>query len=190
VITVGDHATHFDLLSLKRLIQAAGFDVLWAAEDVIAGELTLLARKSLASGLEDPSRVLGSQVETDFSVRHFFLVESLEHVAGWLTLQRESHQILGIFGSSIAGTWAGSCLNFTHDFWVDEDLSRDGRYWMNRKIVNPSQARSEDRIVLPMAPMKADGILQRFKTGDEALNIACPPLPMVFEEELDSFHEL
>ncbi len=182
VLAVGDNATHFDLSSLKRLVRLAGFDVAWGIEDFIAGELTLLARKPVLSGAahsEPPTQApKKASYGTDNSVRHLDLVTSLSVVAQWLTWQRQSHKVLGVFGSSIAGTWAGSCLDFAHDYWVDEDPSRVGRSWMGREIISPSQVGPDDRVVIVLGPTKADRVIARLRAADQPIETLRPPLPL------------
>ncbi len=181
VLAVGDNATHFDLPSLKRLVRLAGLEIFWGVEDFIGGELTLLARKPALSeaGHSEPLTPYHSTAvhETDNSLRHQELITSLSEVAQWLAWQRESHKVLGIFGSSIAGTWAGSCLDFALDYWVDEDLSRVGRSWMGREIIAPSQVGPEHRVVIVLGPSKADRVIGRLKSADQPIEILKPPLP-------------
>lgn len=175
VICVGDHATHFDLTSLKRLIHEADFEVVFVAEDFIAGELTLLARKS-AVGKFHNSQDSQTLVKTDRSLHHATLVDSLLRVSSWLTWQRNSSQTLGIFGTSVAGTWAGSCLEFRHDYWVDEDSSRMTRSWMGKNIIPPSKVRVEDLVVIILAPIKVERIVRRLQASTKMLNFKSPLL--------------
>lgn len=181
-LTVGDNATYFDLCSLKSLVRFTGLEVAWGIEDFIGGELTLLARKSPVSGVvhSEPLKQALSTVTygIDNSIRHSELVTSLSVVARWLTEQRESYKVLGIFGSSIAGTWAGSCLEFTHDYWVDEDLTRVGSPWMGREIISPSQVGPEDRVAMVLGPSKADRVIGRLAAADQPIKILKPPLPV------------
>jgi len=176
VVTVGDHATHFDLPSLKRLLRESSFDVTWAEEDFIAGELTLLARRPILSRTgskqEDSENVL---VTMNNSVRHLDLVTSLEAVSNWLTWQRETNKVLGVFGTSIAGNWAGSCIGFAQDYWVDEDPSKLGRSWRGKEIISPSQVGSGDRVVVPLAPIKADKVCARLRSFGKGINVLSPP---------------
>ncbi len=181
VVTVGDHATHFDLPSLKRLIHEAGFDVTWAEEDFIAGELTLLARRPMFSRAEPKREDLEKvSIKTNNSLRHLDLVTSLGAVSNWLTWQRDTNKVLGVFGTSIAGNWAGSCIGFAQDYWVDEDPSRLGRSWLGREIISPSQVGLEDRVVIPLAPIKADKVVKRLRSGVKPINVLSPPLSLMF----------
>ena len=89
-------------------------------------------------------------------------------------------QSLGIFGTSVAGTWAGSCLDFAHDYWVDEDPSRLGMTWMNKEIVPLSQVNVEDLVVVALAPIKVQSILKRLRSDSKTLNLLSPPLLHTF----------
>jgi len=184
VILVGDHATHFEAASLRRLVESTGFEIAWIKADLIPGELTLVARRphgtAQTSELNGSSRALmtdadQSSVGKIISVRAQKLVDNLVATADWLAVQRNDQQIFGILGTSIAGTWAAESIGRQHDFWVDEDHSRAGRSWLGRYVLEPQKVPDGAKVFAVLAPTKARAAAERLNENYGTFEVILPP---------------
>jgi len=164
-LTVIDHAIHFERAGLCRLVEAAGFRVEFVTNSLVVGELTCIARvcgiadSEAADGLSiyDVKYLSGSS-QTPPGIR---ALEYLAEVKDWLASCATTNAELGIFGTSIAGTWAAATLDFANDFWVDENEDRIGRDWYHRPVLSPNDVPANSLVVLPLAPAKARAAYRR-----------------------------
>lgn len=135
----------------------------------VAKELTLLAEPA---GTEIPTGK-PMLVSSDDDAR------SAERHAEWMhQVLRQGHQVsarVGIFGTSISGTWLASALGDRVHFFVDEDPNRIGRTHLGKPIYSPDQAPGDMEILMPMRPEVATVIAARLVPHQ--LKLAIPPVP-------------
>jgi SAM-dependent methyltransferase len=181
MLAIADHASHFGPGSLSSLVSSAGFEVGWVAVDVIPGELTLMARRPTEN--EDCSSVSawtsqdhgnGALAVPQVAAAQE-LADSLGCVIPWLHEQRELARPLAILGTSIAGTWAASALGFGHDYWVDEDPSRQGRTWHDRPVMDVSALPPGTAVLAVLAPAKARAAVTRLSRQRSDIRFIAPP---------------
>lgn len=152
---VADHATHFFLSTLRDVVIAAGYDVVIAADDWIAKELTVVVRRSAG---ESPPSVRRNTSDNLVAVRR-----RIEWVAAFgkqirvLTAQRA----VGILGTSIAGTWLQEELQGAAAFFVDENPSRFGRTFMGRKILSPKDVPDGSWVIVALPTRMAQDVRNR-----------------------------
>ena len=164
VLTVGDHITHFDLPSLERLIRSAGFEIEWKIADLIPGDLIVLARKvppSLNSIWQNNASEPDWRASDSYGSSVQSLVDGLTNVTKWLSQCRQDFQAMGIFGTSVAGTWAGATLDNKHDFWIDEDPSRIGKWWQEKEILPLKQIPTGSGVAVILGKLKVDAVIRR-----------------------------
>ena len=65
VILVGDHATHFDAHSLRRLVESVGFKIELVNSDLVPGELTLVASRPQGGARQVDVHELGRALMAD-----------------------------------------------------------------------------------------------------------------------------
>ena len=68
---------------------------------------------------------------------------------------------LGVFGTSIAGTWLSRELGDSVQFFVDEDPGRHGRTLAGKPILAPAAAPSGAQVLIGLAPEVAQLIKPR-----------------------------
>lgn len=180
-LTVSDHATHFGVSSLSRLVASAGFDIAWAGADEIPGEITLVARRP-TTGTRSPGVLAGATLDEGDGGTPVFdarlpqlLVDGLVATSSWLDHQRKANETLGILGTSIAGTWAAASLDLRHDLWVDEDPSRAGRAWLGKIVYTPSEVPTGTQVLAVLAPTKARSAADRLAQRFRGFAVAIPP---------------
>ncbi|MGA2543405.1 MAG: class I SAM-dependent methyltransferase [Verrucomicrobiota bacterium] len=169
---VADHASHFCLPVLQRLVQQAGYQVLVGANEWVAKELTVLGRKAAkpASHSWTPDGCMDA-AELNASVAW------LEQLSGHARTI-SNRKPFGIFGTSIAGTFLFGELGHAVDFFVDEDPNRPGKVWCGRPIYAPNQVPAGSHIFVGLAPLIAAKILERMHSLKlQARFYPPPPLP-------------
>jgi SAM-dependent methyltransferase len=154
-ILVADAVTHFTPEALRQAAAHAGF-----AEATMAGiapnEITYLGRRAAAPvsppGAADPAQVLAG-------VRgNVVWLGKQIAAARRLADQRPS---LGIFGSSLAGSWLAAEIGGRFDFFVDEDPLRLGTTHMGRPIVGIDSIPANAAVFIPLAPNVARIVAER-----------------------------
>ena len=154
-LLIADHRTHFTAGSLTRALAAAGFGIEVVADDWIAKELTVVARPATGSAL-------ALQAEDARSVR-----ARIEDTIGWLRRAAEQLRNLrstgpvGLFGTSIAGTWLAAETGDAVNFFVDEDPARAGRMYLGRPVHAPAQVPPGSRVFVGLPAAVANAICDR-----------------------------
>jgi 2-polyprenyl-3-methyl-5-hydroxy-6-metoxy-1,4-benzoquinol methylase len=169
---VADHASHFCLPVLQRLVQQAGYQVLVAANDWVPKELTVIGRKET------------HPLSHDWTNEGYMNLAALNASVQWLErLASQARAIsnrkpFGIFGTSIAGTFLFGELGNSVDFFVDEDPNRPGQVTCGRPIYAPNEVPAGSHIFLGLAPVVAAKVLDRVRTMNiNARFYPPPPLP-------------
>lgn len=166
---VADHATHFFAATLHQVVVAGGYDVLVTADDWIAKELTLIARKSVPE-LPPPSKA--SAVDNVTAVR-----DRVEWVVmlGQQTRALAEKNALGLFGTSIAATWLQDELRGEAAFFVDEDPNRFGQMFMGRQILRPSEVPPGGQVMIALPTPMAEQVRARLVREAPDVKWLVPP---------------
>ncbi|MCX6122152.1 MAG: class I SAM-dependent methyltransferase [Ignavibacteriales bacterium] len=163
-LLVADHCSHFNLSSLRILIEAAGFEVITANNQWIPKEISLLARpKTHQTRLHLP------QEQSQYLIHHVNWIKLIVHQAKQVAASRS----LGIFGTSVAATWLWSELISQVKFFVDEDPSRLGRTHCGLPILTPAQVDQDAAVYLCLAPKVAETVQARLSS--QIPHIIMPP---------------
>jgi SAM-dependent methyltransferase len=166
-LLIADHCSHFSAAALGRVVRSAGYKLRQLDTTCVAKELTLLAEPA---GTEIP---LGKPM----SVSSNDDAHSAERHAEWIyQVLRQGHQVsdrVGIFGTSISGTWLSSALGDRVDFFVDEDPNRIGRTHLDKPIYSPAEAPGDMDILMPMRTEVATVIASRL--ASHRLRLVIPP---------------
>lgn len=168
-LLIADHCSHFSTATLERVVRLAGYDVCRLVTSCVAKEITLLAAP-VTIGSQKPSDLpIPSDYDARVAMRHIdWLHEMLRHG------QQLSNDV-GIFGTSISGTWLASALSVRVKFFVDEDLNRVGRTHLTKPIYSPDQAPRGLDILMPMQQQVAVTIASRL--APYGLRLIIPPAP-------------
>lgn len=155
VLMVADHASHFFLPALERVVESAGYEIIVAANNWIAKELTIVARKKPGTG--KPQALAGPRTDIELLRRNQNWLKRLVEQAGTLSVKKP----FGLFGSSIAGNWLCSELGDAVDFFVDEDPNRPGNTCLERPIYAPSAIPAGAHIFVALPPAVANNVCER-----------------------------
>ena len=166
---VADHATHFFESTLNEVIAGGGYDVFVTANDWIAKELTVVARKTAH---EPPARVKADINDNLTTVR--------ARVEWVVTLGRQIRALsakndLGVFGTSIAATWLQEELDGSAAFFVDEDPGRFGQTFMGRPILHPGEVSPGTQVMIGLPTPMAEQVAIRLAREAPDVNWLVPP---------------
>jgi len=165
---IADHMMHFTPASLSAMAARAGFNIDCLATNWVTKELSLTARPSTGP-LPAPDQQAKSEVANDVRTQVGWLCRVV--VAASEALAESSN--FGLFGTSIAATWLCGVLGSAVSFFVEEDLSRVGRLYMERPVVSPPQVRAGSTVFMALVPQIADQIARRLR--DTAIDMRLPP---------------
>jgi SAM-dependent methyltransferase len=151
-LLIADHISHFTPRSLARLLDRAGLRVLSLATNWIGKEISVVAAPA-----DGAASIEAGREKTDIAA----------HVA-WLNNVRlqavdlAQRAPIGIFGTSIAGTWLAGSLGTEHvAFFVDEDPARQGRTHFGNPVLAPRQVPSDSTVFICLASATALKIAAR-----------------------------
>jgi hypothetical protein len=161
-LLIADHSTHFSAATLSRVVERAGYEILYAGTEWVPKELTLLARKTGAARAGGPPPVAQASTLAGAGGR----VEWLAAVASAARAMAAGGRF-GIFGSSNAATWLFTELDGRVDFFVDEDLRCAGRPYLDRPVYLPRDIPAGSGVYLALAPLIGTGVKER-------LDAMCP----------------
>lgn len=154
---IADHASHCFRAPVVQWVVASGYELVAVSNHWVPKELTIVARKLHFSGAPPQSFAIPD------------IIAAVRARLGWLAdiaLQAQNladHQRIGVFGTSIAGTWLFAELKGAVEFFVDEDPNRIGQTHLGRPVLGPGQVPKGSQLLLPMPPFLATAIGARLK---------------------------
>jgi SAM-dependent methyltransferase len=169
---VADHATHFFKPILRDVVATSGYHIAFAEDDWIPKELTVVGRKS-PDKAQPPA-------ETNAPGN----IPAVERRVEWVVaLAKEVRALaaknnLGIFGTSIAGTWLHGELQGGKAFFVDEDPARIGQTLLGRPILRPPDVPAGSEVMIALPTPMAEQVRSRLARETPGVNwLVPPPLP-------------
>lgn len=164
-VLIADHCTHFSQGLLAWVVESAGFHLITLSNSCVSKELTLLA-SGHSKKLEHIH--LPKSVGDDGS-------RAKQHLSWLQQLLEQARGIegnVGIFGSSISGTWLAQALDGRVKSFVDEDTNRVG----NKHLGLPIQSLADALGTLPiLMPIRRDIALAIQDRVGTTTNLIPPP---------------
>jgi SAM-dependent methyltransferase len=156
-LAVLDHASHFTLPVLAALVERAGYELLAAADDWVAKEITILACPSPSHSIRAGLPAGDSDLLAAAHLRW------LAKVADAARATSSTSYKFGIFGTSIAGTWLFAELVRSKrvDLFLDEDPSRTGGQHFGRDIMLPRDTPRDATIYVALPPVSSQAVSSR-----------------------------
>ncbi len=159
-LVIADHLTHFTSNSLALAIARAGLATRELSDRVLTKELTWVGRAAAAG--DAPAALRDAAKGRRLAEAGVAWLSA--QIAAACDLAQVSPRI-GIFGTSISGTWLAGGLGDRIAFFVDEDTGRIGRTHMGKPIVAPADVPADADVLMPLIPAVAGPIIQRHKTS-------------------------
>lgn len=148
-LLVADHTLHFDRQALYSVVERSGLNVEVLSEDWVVKELSVVAGRGKAVPRPAPVGVLAADQ------------------TGWLDAVAKTARTvakstpLGIFGTSITGTWLASEIGRSPDFWIDEDRAKQGLEIDGAPVLSPDIVPTGSTVLLAMAPEVGRSVAER-----------------------------
>jgi SAM-dependent methyltransferase len=154
-LLIADHRTHFTADSMTRALAAAGFEIVSVAEDWIPKELSIVARPA-PGRVTPPPAVDAAAARARIAASISWLRQTAQEL-----LDLGSTGRIGLFGTSIAGTWLAAEAGGQVAFFVDEDPARTGRMYLGRPVHSPADVLPGSQVFVGLPPAVASGICAR-----------------------------
>lgn len=157
-LLIYDHVFHFTPATLSEKLKRAGFERVCILSSDDEKEISMVA----GPGVPDELLCDGDNQHADDGLELFranvsFLKRCEEK---FLSLKRDNRK-LGIFGTSIAGTWLSASCDGIHDFFVDEDVERTGSKYHDRDVLLPTDVPGHAVVFVPLPPKIATKVMNR-----------------------------
>jgi SAM-dependent methyltransferase len=154
-LAVADHCTHFSPEVLAAVFEAAGLEVVAAAEDFIPKELTVVGRPGASPTTIRPGRTSREAIRcVDQQIE--WLIALAGHGRDLAAASR-----VGVFGTSLGGAWLLGELGAAVAFFVDEDPAKVGKTWAGRPILHPRDVPSDAAVLIGLPSAIAGGVKAR-----------------------------
>jgi len=158
-LVIADHVSHFEPVSLVRLVERSGLAV-----TALTG--ACVPRETIALASRDLHELGTGPVQRDLRV----VQRTLQRAVGWLgnvadhAMRFAKRCPVGIFGTSIGATWLFNVLEQNVDYFVDEDESRIGRRYLDRPVLSPRDVAPGGRVYVALEPKLSQTIAGRLTT--------------------------
>lgn len=154
-LLIADHCSHFSTLTLGRLLENAGFEVVHIESSPVTRECWAVCKscdveKSSPLMKEDVSWVPAS-------------IAWLEDVKNQIE-ELANSESFGVFGTSNNAVWVFSEFKSQVKFFVDEDKTRIGQDLFGIPVVSPSEVPNGSTVYMPYEPKFAQGIRNKFNS--------------------------
>ena len=159
-LLIADHRSHFTADSLARALFTTGYEVVTLVDDWIPKELSVVARPAICnSSAPPPCDPTAARKRVATGIR--WLVDTGAQLR---TIATQGP--VGLFGTSIAGTWLAVEVDDAVGFFVDEDPARAGRSYRGRPVYAPADIPSGSRVFVGLPPAVAEEICCRLARPD------------------------
>jgi hypothetical protein len=164
-ILIADHCTHFSESLLYSVVELAGSHVITLTSCCVAKELSLVAgvhsQEFVPISVPKSAKNDGSRAIIHIN----WLQQLLEEARG---LEGD----VGIFGSSISGTWLAQSLEGKVKFYIDEDTNKVGNTHLRLPIYSLADAPASITILMPIR--RDISLVIKSRIG-ATLNLFSPP---------------
>jgi len=157
-ILIVDHCSHFIKESLIYVSKLAGLEVVKITSNFISNEISLLLKPKDSS----IAIINFAPIEKKLLDQEEKIIAS--HISWLIDLRNQALNVssfVGIFGTSIGGTWLASELNNKVSFFVDEDKNRIGNIHMGIPIISISDVVDGICVLVPLRKDIAVAIVKR-----------------------------
>lgn len=150
-LAIVDHCSHYTPQVLLAFLQRHGFCVQLVLQDLLKKEIVIVA--SLDAQDSCACNMADTTCENE---------QSAHAAYQWLTeLPALLKDNACIYGSSVAATWSAGFNDSKLFFFVDDDIIRQGKLHLGRKIVSMQQVPATMPIFLAFPPFQAQSLLKR-----------------------------
>jgi 2-polyprenyl-3-methyl-5-hydroxy-6-metoxy-1,4-benzoquinol methylase len=169
-LVIADHATHFSPETLINALEGSGLAVRTVITDAVP-------RETLAIGtLGSAGTLTGSRAGVRVDSQRAAVARSVDWLRAAAARASELGRLgpLGIFGSSIGGTWLHAATGGRTEFFVDEDPRRIGGSHLGVPIITPDQVPEGATVLVGLAPQTGARVANRL-ARPKVTYVALPP---------------
>jgi len=178
-LLIADHCSHFSVDTLSTLLTNSGFNIVHIESRLETRECWAVCKRGKPMQRGKPVQ------EGNLLVKN---LEWLEKSIDWISVVRSdarkfaTEYPFGIFGTSINALWLFGELELDVNFFVDEDVSRQGTRLFGRPVLSPSEVVEGSVVYLPFVPALATQIALRLER--KGVSWLVPPSAGYFTQSL------
>ncbi|MFB5756667.1 class I SAM-dependent methyltransferase [Leptospira interrogans] len=161
-LMIADHIVHYSLDALNLIVNKLGGEIVYQSENLIPREITIcISFSNLLKEKAKSEKVPPEVVDSNLVITNEYIY-NLEKFANTIVAESKTGTSLGIFGTSIAGTWVLSALGGEAiSYFVDEDVNRIGRRIFDIPILSPEDVSTDSILIFPFKKEIASSIFHR-----------------------------
>ena len=158
---VVDHLVHFGPKQLAHIVKRAGLKINHLRDDLLPKEIGMLAMTASDVSVTtlDPSEIQKTVDRARSGVQ--WLGALLRAAKESANQARRFGNRFGIFGTSISGMWLFGAMEDGIDFFVDEDVARQGACLEGHPVIAPENVPTNAFVFLALLPDVAMNVKSR-----------------------------
>jgi hypothetical protein len=174
-VLVADHCSHFIPTVLLQVVRGAGLRVTAWSSNWVTKELSVVAAapSDAAAPNCESAAPSGTQRSGELAAGHVRWLHGL--VEHGRRLARQAR--IGVFGTSIAGTWMAAELGTSVGFFVDEDQTRIGGRHLGLPILSAAEVPRDNVVLIVLPPGIAAHVHQRVQARHQQARFVAPEIP-------------
>lgn len=165
-LLVADHCSHFVMPDLIKISKNAGYDIVAHSDQWVAREFSIIIKPAVSAESNDVNSELDDEYISTYPENSLQWLHNILE----LTKSFPKDKPRGIWGTAIAATWIYSLLDEHVDFFVDEDVSRVGKYHLGKPIYSPDAVPKGSNIYIALTPEIAAKIINRWSHLETSLH--------------------
>jgi len=143
-LLITDHVCHFDTDTLTDLVALADMEIVYISNQLINKEISVILKpNSFQKELKTSNQ--GTNKKNIIS-NHFEWLNKLLDLTKFLRREEKS---FGIYGTSNASIWLTSSLDIMPDFFVDDDINRQGKLFNSKMVFSRDNIPKNSCVLLP-----------------------------------------
>lgn len=154
-LIVADHRYHFSMNSIQNIAIKSGFNIELVSDEIIPKQITLLISPSKLS--QQTIKTKKNEMNLSIMVNDLIkLFDKLEKINSF-----GNKQYLSVYGTSTSSCFISQGLKGKVDFYIDDDVSRQGGVFLGKKIISPEDDTIQNStVIICMRPEKLNRRLE------------------------------
>jgi 2-polyprenyl-3-methyl-5-hydroxy-6-metoxy-1,4-benzoquinol methylase len=160
---ITDHVTHFTKNTLQSLAEKSGYELVFMSNNVVKKEISMIIK--LNSKSNSTPHINNNVVECrNMIIKNFSWLNKLIKTSSMIKNTEENY---GIYGTSNATVWLLESEDLNPSFFVDDDVNRQGKLFLNKPVISKSEIPINAKVILPFVNEIVENII---KTTPDKIN--------------------
>ncbi len=142
---IADHVTHFTKASLESLAVNSGYEVIFISNSLIKKEISMII-KPIANSEHQSNQSNNPGDSKKIIEKNFSWLNDLIKIAFNL---KKTQKKIGVYGTSNATVWVIESIGLNPNFFVDDDINRQGRLFYNKPVISKAEIPDDSKVLIP-----------------------------------------